>query len=96
MLGLPQSVALLPHVEDVALAVLQHRQMQRGVSQAATLYGGAVLFRQLVQVGHSRVGREAGCPGGRGLVGVVAETGHALQSWMCTRRRQSVLSNGQH
>lgn len=83
MLGLPQPVALFPHVEDVALALLQRRQMQRRVHQAAALYGGAVLLRQLVQEGHTRVEREAGRPRGSGLVGVVAETGHTLQS--CAR-----------
>lgn len=83
MLGLPQPVALFPHVEDVALALLQCRQMQRRVSQAAALYGGAVLLRQLVQEGHTRVEREARHPRGSGLVGVVAETRHTLQS--CAR-----------
>lgn len=55
--------------------------MQRRVSQAVALYGGAILLRQLVQEGHSRVEREAGRPGGSGLIGVVAETGHTLQSY---------------
>lgn len=54
--------------------------MQRRVSQTVALYGGAILLRQLVQESHSRVEREAGRPGGSGLIGVVAETGHALQS----------------
>lgn len=86
MLGLPQSVALLPHVEDVVLAVLQGGQEEGRVVQAAALYGGAVLG-QLVQEGHARVEREAGIPRGSGLVGVVAETGHTLQS--CTRFHDS-------
>lgn len=81
MLRLPQSVALFPHVQDVALALLQRRQRQRRVSQAAAFYGGAILLRQLVQEGHGRVGREAGRPGGSGLIGVEAETGHTLQSY---------------
>lgn len=90
MLRLPQSVTLFPHVQDVALALLQRRQMQCCVSQAAAVYGGAILLRQLVQEGHGRVEREAGRPGGSGLIGVVAETGHALQSY--TTFNQSVLS----
>lgn len=83
MLGLPQSVALFPHVEDVALALFERRQMQCRVIQAAAQYGGAVVLRQLVQEGHTRVEREAGRPRGSGLVSVVAETGHTLQS--CAR-----------
>lgn len=80
MLWLPQSVALFPHVEDVALALLQRRQMQRRVIQAAGLYGGAILLRQLIQEGHTRVEREAGRPGGSRLIGVVVETRYTFQS----------------